>query len=764
MTRRQSSAWVRLPRLRLTAPFHSMQKTSMSHRLARVPSHRLAHPFPVAGARDFTTGSRIAQTAKAAVLTALVATFSSGALVDTTTATAQDQATREVVPAGRPAVRPAAVPMPKPAPQDGVVSRLIAKLMPTEHVSGNELSDENSRRALDLYVEAFDPLKLYFLQSDVDQFHRYSTVLDDHVRAGNLDLAYYIFEQFTRRVDQRVETIRQLLAGDFDFTLDEDVIVDRDAAHYAKNSDEARDRWRRQLKLSLLDLKDADDPVVGQEARDQLMRRYDRYASRWKSTSSDDILEMFLTSVTNSYDPHSTYMSPATLEDFAISMSLNLDGIGASLGEKDGVTQVKQIIPGGAADNHGKLKPDDTIVSVGQGDSGEMVDIVEMPLKDVVKLIRGKAGTIVRLGVKPGGSGNLEVLKIVRARVQLEDSAARGKVIEHTLPNGGTMKLGYINLPSFYMDMESARRNEADFRSSTRDVARILEDFKTQNVGGVVLDLSRNGGGSLTEAISLTGLFIDQGPVVQVKDANGSVQKYDDDQLGTVWDGPLVVLTSKLSASASEILAGAIKDYRRGIVVGDPQTHGKGTVQTLMDIGKSLFRFKQANYGALKVTLQQFYLPDGESTQLEGVAADVVLPSLTAKMPVAEGDLKYALEHDRVNPARHNLYRMVPMDLVNNLRVNSSTRIAENDDFRDLMRRIELYVQQKDQATISINEDKFMKRRAELDAQKEDEKEELEQQFANKEIFIDTYYNQEVLNITHQYVDGLRAQNLARAN
>lgn len=685
---------------------------------------------------------------------------------------AQSGTLQQIVPLERtgsntqrqPPVQRAPQAAPKPAPQDGVVSRLIASLMPSEHVSGKELDNELSRRALELYVETFDPLKLYFLQSDIDQFQKYSEVIDDKVRAGNLDLAYYIFEQYTRRVDERVEQIRELLAGEFDFTIDEDVIIDRDAAQYAKTADEARDRWRRQLKLSLLDLKDADEPVVGEAANEQLMRRYDRFAARWRGTSSDDILEMFLTAVTNSYDPHSTYMSPATLADFQISMRLNLDGIGASLGEKDGFTQVKQIIPGGAADGHGKLKTDDVIVSVGQNESGEMVDIVEMPLKDVVKLIRGKAGSTVRLGVKPGGTGNVEIYKIVRARVELEDSAARGEVIEHTLPGGGTMKLGYINLPSFYMDMEGAKNNKTDYRSSTRDVARLLEEFKQQNVGGVVLDLSRNGGGSLTEAISLTGLFIDQGPVVQVKDANGSVQKYDDDQFGTVWDGPLVVLTSKLSASASEILAGAIKDYRRGLVIGDPQTHGKGTVQTLMDIGQNLFRIKRANYGALKVTLQQFYLPDGESTQLKGVAADVVLPSLTAKMPISEGDLEYALEHDRVNPARHNLYRMVPMDLVNNLRVASQKRVQDNEEFVDLLRRVELYVQQKDQATVSINETKFMKRREELNAQKEDEKEELEAQLASEVVFRDTYYNQEVLNVTHQYVDGLRAQNLARAN
>tara|TARA_R110002074_G_scaffold287956_2_gene459667 strand:- start:1435 stop:2808 length:1374 start_codon:yes stop_codon:yes gene_type:complete len=456
-------------------------------------------------------------------------------------------------------------------------------------------------------------------------------------------------------------------------------------------------------------------------------------------------------------------MSPATLEDFAISMRLNLDGIGASLGEKDGTTVVRQVIPGGAADSHGKLKPDDVIVAVGQDAEGPMVDIVEMPLKEVVKLIRGRAGSVVRLAVRPGGTGNEEIFKIVRARIELEDSAARGEVIDHEMPGQGKVKLGYINLPSFYMDMEAARRNEVDYRSSTRDVERILRDFKSQNVGGVVLDLTRNGGGSLTEAISLTGLFIDRGPVVQVKNSDGSVQQYSDDQSGTVWDGPLVVVTSKLSASASEIFAGAIKDYHRGIVVGDPATHGKGTVQTLMDIGQSLFRNNNANYGALKVTLQQFYLPDGESTQLKGVEADLVLPSMTSKLPVAEGDLEYALEFDKVPLAKHSLYAMTPDSLLNSLRINSANRVQQDKEFSELMRRIELYVREKDQKSISLNEEEFLRRRAERKAQTEAEEEELDEVLNNDEIFRDTYYNKEVMNVAHEYVTGLRSQNLAVA-
>ena len=650
-----------------------------------------------------------------------------------------------------------------PTARDSLVSKLIAQLMPRNHISGNELNDKISQRALDLFIESLDPLKLYFYQSDIDEFAAKSDQLDEMVRAGDLSFAYTIFDRFTQRVDERVAVAMELLDGEFNFDRDESIITDADATQYARTPAEARDRWRRQIKYALLDLKD--EEKVGKEAKDQLRRRYNRYSRRWKQTDNDDILEIFLTAVTSAYDPHSTYMSPQTLDDFQIQMRLNLEGIGAALREKDGNTVVSSVIPGGAAAKQGTLKPDDVIVSVGQGESGEMVDIVEMPLKDVVDLIRGSAGSVVRLGVKSGGVGNVEILKIVRARVELEESAARGRVIEVDSPaSAAPAKIGYINLPSFYLDMESARQNKKDYRSSTRDVRRILEEFKSKGVDGVVLDLSRNGGGSLTEAISLTGLFIDSGPVVQVKNSDGSVQQYADDESGTAWDGPLVVLTSKLSASASEILAGAIRDYDRGIVVGDPATHGKGTVQTLMDLGQTLFRNNRQNYGALKVTLQQFYLPDGESTQRAGVPADVVLPSITSKMDISESDLKYALEHDQVSPAKHDSYRMAPADLIGSLRESSADRIEANEEFVDLLRRIELYVRQKENASVSLDEDEFMKRRAELNAQKEEEEEQLEAQLGTQETYEDTFYNREVLNIAREYIEGLRKQNLAQAN
>lgn len=651
----------------------------------------------------------------------------------------------------------------KQGDQDSLVSRLVMQLLPKRHISGRKVDDEISARALDIYLKALDPMKLYFEQADIDEFAKFKTQIDDLTLRGDLSPAYQVFTRYLSRVNDRLKLAQELLSEEFEFTSPDKIVTDPKATAFARNAAEVRDRWLQQIKFNILDLKDEGKTV--EEAREQLQRRYARYARRWAQTDSDEILELYLSSITMAYDPHTTYMSPSSLNDFNIQMRLNLEGIGAALREKDGSTVVSSVIPGGAADRDGRLKEDDHIVSVGQALDGEMVDIIEMPLKQVVGLIRGKSGTIVKLGVKKGGAGETETFEITRSQVQLEDSAARGKVIEHAVPGSDQkLKIGYINLPSFYLDMEGARQNTADFRSSTRDVRRLLEGFKAQGVDGVVLDLSRNGGGSLTEAISLTGLFIDRGPVVQVKNSNGSVQDYADDEAGVAWDGPLLVMTSKLSASASEILAGAIKDYRRGIMVGDPTTHGKGTVQTLMDLGREMFRNDRTNFGALKVTLQQFYLPDGDSTQLSGVAADVILPSIIAEMDISESDLDYALPHDRVPQVRHQVYDMVPANLLESLRQRSTGRVGQDSEFLDLLRRRDLYIQQKQEKTISLVEDEFVQRRKNLDAQKEEEKESLQDEENKEVIYRDYYYNKEVLNIAADYILGLREQNLATAS
>ncbi len=671
-----------------------------------------------------------------------------------------------VVPTDRSAVGlplVAAAPL-KPGAEDPLVARYVSRLLPKKHISGRPVDDQVSSRALDTFVKMLDPMKLYFMQSDIAGFEPYRNQIDDLVLRGDLSPAYAIFSRFLQRVNERVQVAQTYIAADLDLTEPDSITVDPKSTNYAANENEANDRWRKQIKLNVLDLKDEGKTI--EEARDQLSRRYARYARRWAQTDGDELLEMYLTSVTMAYDPHTTYMSPGSFKDFQIMMRLNLEGIGAALREKDGYTVVSNVIPGGAADKDGRLKEDDYIVSVGQGAAGEMMDIVELPLKQVVDQIRGSAGTTVRLGVKKGGAGEVEIYQIVRAQVELDESAARGKVIENELPNSsGKLKIGYINLPSFYLDMNAARSGpNSNFRSSTRDVRRILDDFRAQHVDGVVLDLTKNGGGSLSEAVSLTGLFIDSGPVVQVKDSDGNIQELPDEERGVAWDGPLVVMTSRFSASASEILAGAIKDYHRGIVVGDPTTHGKGTVQTLMDLGQEVFHHNRTNLGALKVTLQQFYLPDGDSTQRAGVTADVILPSISAVIEgIGEADLDYALEHDRVKAVKHRDYKMVPGNLVTSLRQNSIERVAKDAEFMELMRRRDLYTRVKQEKTISLKEDEFIARRKEMDAQKEADKEEVELEKASEIVYRDYFYNREALNVTHDYIVGLREQNLASA-
>jgi carboxyl-terminal processing protease len=456
-------------------------------------------------------------------------------------------------------------------------------------------------------------------------------------------------------------------------------------------------------------------------------------------------------------------MSPTTFKNFNIQMGLKLEGIGAQLTLEDGMTTITNVVPGGAADKDGRLKAGDHIVSVGQGVDGEMVDVMDMKLDHVVEKIRGNAGTIVRLGVKPASGGDLTIYNITRAKISLDDSAARGEVIEHgKKADGSAFKVGYIDLPSFYLDMAGAKGKSGNYTSSTRDVRNILTTFRESNVDAVVIDLSRNGGGSLTEAISLTGLFIDHGPVVQVKDPSGQVQVYDDEDSGQAWNGPLVVMTSKESASASEIFAGAIRDYRRGIVVGDPSTHGKGTVQSLVDLGQIL-QNKQNVLGALKITIQQFYLPDGKSTQREGVPSDIILPAITSAMDISEADLDYALPADEVKKAGHQDYSLVNTEILSKLRTRSSARVKGSEGFDKLLRRIEMYRSQKDEKYVSLKEADFLERRKELDAEKEEEKLILDSQKPKKDVFKKDYYTEEVLNITTDYVEAVNSLELAQS-
>jgi carboxyl-terminal processing protease len=660
---------------------------------------------------------------------------------------------------------PAAPLAPSPA-RDRQVTLRVRGLVEDEHLSRHALDDEISMRAMKTFLEGFDPRKMYFLQSDIDEFMKKERSLDDDVRQAKLGFARDVFDRYMQRLDERVALVEELLAEKHDFTIEEEITTDPDALVYPSDAAEARERWRKLVKLNLLTFKA--DGEEDADARLKISRRYHSLRKRWGQTDSDELLERFLSAVTTSYDPHTTYMSPTSLENFRILMRLNLEGIGAALQvSEEGYTVVSKVIPGGAADKDGRLQPKDQIVSVGQGQVGDMVDVVDMKLNDVVQLIRGEAGTIVRLGVQPGGAGETKIYEITRAKIELEDSAAKSRIIQRgQKPDGKPFIVGVIDLPSFYMDMEAARDDQNEFRSTTRDVRRILSGFSSNNVDVVVLDLRQNGGGSLTEAINLTGLFIDQGPVVQVKDSGNRKQSYNDLEPGMSWDGPLVVLTSKFSASASEILAGAIQDYGRGLIIGDESTHGKGTVQSLLDIGSLIFRIPNPpNLGALKITMQQFYRPNGDSTQKRGVLPDVVLPSLTNEIGLGEAELDFAVDFDRIETAKFKSYDMVKPDSLERLRNHSKNRIDKSEEFKKELARIERYQRLKDEKSISLNEEKYLARRdTERDAEEEQEKHLEEQQgAAEREIFEDDFQNNEIIDITLEYLKELANNKVARA-
>jgi carboxyl-terminal processing protease len=673
-------------------------------------------------------------------------------------------------------------------PNDRQVSLIISQIMQEGHLNRDKqaLDDEISKRAFTTFLKTLDPMKMYFEASDVAEFAAHRLNLDDAVKRADLSFAEKVFKRFLARVDQRVALVDELAAQPNDFAIDEEIVTDGDALAWSKSADEMRDRWRKRIKLELLQLKADDRDKAAekkskatsgekakeqpkseepekydeQKARERIKRRYHQFGKRMHQTKSDDLLEMFLTSVTSSYDPHTTYMSPTTLATFEMHMRKELEGIGAALQVDDGYTVVQRIVPGGPADKDGRLKPTDRVVGVGQGEAGEVVDVVDMRLSDVVELIRGTKGTVVRLEVLPGGTGARTIYKITRAKVELVDSVARSEIIEAGKRRDGTpFKIGVIDLPDFYMDMEGARRRLPDYRSTTRDVAKILTDFNAKGVDTVVLDLRRNGGGSLKEAVDLTGLFIERGPVVQVKDGRGNIEQYDDPQAGMLWKGPLVVMTSKFSASASEIFAGAIQDYRRGLVVGDHSTHGKGTVQSLLEVGEQIFRLRDAqNLGALKITIQQFYRPSGDSTQLRGVLADVELPSLTTHLEgVSESDLDYPVAFDKVNAGDFQRDGMVTMPMVAELKARSKQRRDASADFTKVEERIRRYLERKEKKRLTLNEEKYLAERALLNPDKEIEKS-LADDEPNRPVVKRDYYFNEVLALTTDYLELLGQQ------
>ena len=643
---------------------------------------------------------------------------------------------------------------PSPGPNDRQITLAVKSYLEREHFLRKPIDDEIAARWFKTFLAALDPLKIYFLQSDVDYFAEKKSSLDDLVRRGDVSFAYEVYDRFLERVDERIPIVEELLNSKLDFNQKESIVIDRDIAVWAKTQDEVRDKWKKRIKYDLLVQKM--EKIAPEEARKKLLRRYTSFAKRMHQMNADELLETYLSSLTSSLDPHTSFMSPGTLENFEITMRLQLDGIGASLKGEDGYTTVAELVPGGAADKDGRLKKKDRIVGVGQDREGEMVDVVDMNLNDVVKLIRGKRGTVVRLKVIPVSQTVPKVYDIVRAKIELQDSAARGEIIEEgTKADGSPWRIGVINLPSFYMDMAAARQGQADYKSSTRDCRELLEGFREEGVDCVALDLRNNGGGSLPESISLTGLFIDTGPVVQIKDADQRVQQYDDLEPGVVWDGPLVVLVNKFSASASEIVAGAIQDYRRGLVIGDSATHGKGTVQSLLDLGRQLFqRLPNApSLGALKITMQQFYRPSGLSTQMEGVKSDVQLPSITDHLPVGEADLDNAIPFDRVGKADFTATNDVSESMLETLQQRSTVRVADDEEFQELATDIARYEERKNEKMLSLLESDFVREWNEgKAADKEEEEKQEENAGPRRPVVTRDFYFDEAMRVTTDYL------------
>jgi len=603
--------------------------------------------------------------------------------------------------------------------QDGLVAKMVCYFVQKVHLKRPALDQELSEQLFHRFLKDIDPAKLYFTKSDVEELGKDAPQLAAKMQEDQPDLsfAFKVYERFATRLGERVKLVEELVKGPQDFTVKEYLDTDYDKIDYAQNDGELRDRWRKRIKCDLLLQRLGQKPLPEAEAKQKVLSRYKDFQRRWKQLDNYELFELYLTSLTTCLDPHSSYMSPTTLADFDIAMRLNLDGIGALLRSENGTTIVAEIVPGGAAAKDGRLKVNDKIIAVAQGDD-KFVDVNERKITEVVKLIRGDRGTRVQLKVIPAGKAEPLVYALTRQKIELKAQEARQEIVEQgKKPDGKPYRIGIIDLPSFYVD-PTARGG--DIKSATKDVRKILQDFNAKGVDGVVLDLRHNGGGALSEALSLTGLFIDQGSVVQVKDFEGRVRQGRDPEKGMVYSGPLMVLVSRLSASASEILAGALQDYGRALVVGDTTTHGKGTVQQLIDLGEHAQEENPPKLGALKLTIQQFYRVNGDSTQDRGVAADVAVPSLTEVLAPGEKDLEHALKFDSVAAVDHEELGLVPADVKEVLKARSTQRVKNSKDFAKFVKELDQLKARKARKQVPLNEKEMKDQFTEEDAKKTD--------------------------------------------
>ncbi|MGK9368362.1 carboxy terminal-processing peptidase [Melioribacter sp. Ez-97] len=601
------------------------------------------------------------------------------------------------------------------------VAQVITRILSRYHFRKEPLSDTLSSLIFDQYIKNLDNSRLYFLKKDINQFEKYRYEFDNYLETGDLNVPFEIFNLYKKRLGERVKYVEKILEHEFDFTKDEYFRPDRDSADWAETEEELNELWRLRLKNDALNLMLSGKDWKG--AVDVLLKRYRNYHKIILQYESEDVFSVFMNSVTQVYDPHSDYLSPSASDNFDISMKLSLEGIGATLRQDYDYTVVVSIVPGGPADKSGLLHADDKIIGVAQGEDGEMVDVVGWRLDDVIKLIRGKKGTLVRLLIlkaEDGVNAQPTEIKIIRDEVKLEEQAAKSEII-NIEEEGLNFKLGVIKLPSFYSDFEAQQKGLKDYRSTTRDVKKILDEFKKEKVDGVILDLRNNGGGSLQEAINLTGLFIKAGPVVQVKNIMNIIEVNSDRDSNIYYDGPLAVLVNRFSASASEILSGAIQDYGRGLVIGE-NTFGKGTVQNLLDLNSQI-PIKDKKLGKLKLTIAKFYRVTGNSTQNKGVEPDVAFPSPYESKEFGESAYDRALPYDTINPVQYepydNLTSLIPL-----LEQKHERRAQKDPEYHFLLEEIKEFKKNRQKKLFTLNLEKRKAEKEKADAEKKRREEE----------------------------------------
>jgi carboxyl-terminal processing protease len=595
-----------------------------------------------------------------------------------------------------------------PTERHARVARLVSSMFERSHYRQAPVNDPVSSLVLDRYLESLDGMRSYFTAADIEEFERYRYQLDDAITEGKLDPAFEIFNRYQARSRERMKYAAAALEKEPDFTLDESFEFDRRKAPWAKDSAELDELWRKRVKNDAISLMLAGK--TWPEAKDVLAKRYERAAKRGEQVTADDVFEVFMNSFAHVFDPHSSYFSPRNSEEYRIQMSLSYEGIGASLQSIDDYVTIMEILPGGSAQQSGEIKATDRIIAVGQGKSGEMVDVVGWRLDDVVQLIRGPLGSFVRLQIQPGKASTdaaERVITLPRAKITLEAQAAKKEL--RTIERGDRkLRVGVITVPSFYQDYNARAAGDEDYRSTTRDVARLIEQFKAEGgIDGLVLDLRENGGGHLSEAIGLVNLFVDRGPVVQLRETGGRVEVLESEAPAAVYAGPLTILVDRFSASASEIFAAAMQDYGRGVIIGQ-ETYGKGSVQNLYPLDRYALG-QDPGYGQLTVTIGMYYRVTGDSTQNRGVQPDVRLPSAIDVEEVGESSRDGALPWNRIRPAQfHGEGSLAPV--ITDLQRLHEQRVTGDADYQHLIEEIATLEDMRKQKAVSLN---LEKRRAE---------------------------------------------------